>query len=245
MSDIRGIVFDKDGTLFDFVATWGAWTRALLMDLAGDDAARATILGEAIGYDLPQRRFLPWSPVIAGTPGEIAEALLPHLPGASPLTLVARMNQLAAEAPQAEAVPLAPLMAVLKGRGLRLGVATNDAEGPARAHLAAAGVEDLFDFVAGFDSGHGSKPAPGQLLAFAEAQGLAPAQVAMVGDTRHDLHAARAAGMTAVAVLTGLARAEDLSPFADQVLPDIGHLPDWLAGRAPRPALAGARETAA
>jgi phosphoglycolate phosphatase len=51
----------------------------------------------------------------------------------------------------------------------------------------------------------------------------------MVGDSRHDLAAGRAAGMHTVAVLTGPARDEDLRPFADVVLPDIGHLPEWLA----------------
>ena len=50
----------------------------------------------------------------------------------------------------------------------------------------------------------------------------------MVGDSPHDLVAGRAAGMTAVAVLTGIATEADLGPLADVVLPDIGHLPGWL-----------------
>jgi phosphoglycolate phosphatase len=32
---IKGIIFDKDGTLFDFNATWGAWTRGMLEAEAG------------------------------------------------------------------------------------------------------------------------------------------------------------------------------------------------------------------
>ena len=36
--------------------------------------------------------------------------------------------------------------------------------------------------------------------------------------------------MQTVAVLTGLAEAAVLAPYADAVLPDIGHLPAWLAG---------------
>jgi phosphoglycolate phosphatase len=50
----------------------------------------------------------------------------------------------------------------------------------------------------------------------------------MVGDSLHDLHAGRAAGMRTVAVLTGMASHADLAPHADLVLPHIGHLPDWL-----------------
>ena len=34
MTDIRGIIFDKDGTLFDFTRTWGSWTRRVIEDLA-------------------------------------------------------------------------------------------------------------------------------------------------------------------------------------------------------------------
>ena len=71
---------------------------------------------------------------------------------------------------------------------------------------------ELFDFVAGCDSGWGGKPAPGQLLAFVAQCGLTPARVAMVGDSKHDLDAGRAAGMAAVAVLTGMAgQAEPVS----------------------------------
>jgi phosphoglycolate phosphatase len=233
MTAIRGLLFDKDGTLFDFHATWSAWARTFLTELACGDLARAAELGRTIGFDTAQVLFDPESPVIAGTPGDIAEALLPHLPGASAPALIARMNAAAAAAPMIEAVPLKPLLGALRRLGLRLGVVTNDAELPARAHLGASGTEELFDFIAGFDSGFGAKPGPGALLAFADRFGLAPSQVAMVGDSRHDLAAARAAGMHSVAVLTGLAGEEDLAPYADAILPDIGHLPHWLVSAVP------------
>lgn len=228
MTEISAILFDKDGTLFDFHATWAHWSATLLLDLAGGDAERATTLGAAIGYDMTSRTFQRDSVVVAGTPEEIGTALLTHLPGASPAGLVARMNALSATAEMVQAAPLVPLMSQLRGRGLRLGVATNDAEAAARAHLASAGIAEALDFIAGYDSGFGTKPLPGMLLAYADHCGLRPAQVAMVGDSRHDLIAGRAAGMRTVAVLTGLASREDLAPLADVILRDIGHLPGWL-----------------
>ena len=228
MGQIRGVLFDKDGTLFDFQQTWGAWAEGLYRDLAAGDAARAEALATVAGYDIAGQRFEPTSPVIAGTPEEIADLLLPYLPGSDRVALIGRMNTLAAAASMAEAVPLAPLMHRLRGAGLVLGVATNDAEAPARAHLYAAGVDGLFDYVAGSDSGHGAKPGAGPLLAFARLMRLPPETVAMVGDSSHDLHAGRAAGMTCVAVLTGPATRAELAPLADIVLPDIGHLPGWL-----------------
>ena len=90
---------------------------------------------------------------------------------------------------------------------------------------------DAFDFIAGYDSGHGAKPGPGQLLAACAHLGIAPEETLMVGDSSHDLMAGRAIGAGTIGVLTGLASEEQLAPLADAVLPDIGHLPDWLDAR--------------
>ncbi len=231
MTRIRGIVFDKDGTLFDFQATWGAWTRTMIEAESGGDPALAARIAEALGYDLGRGRFRPESVVIASTTETVAEHLLPVLPATSKDALMARMNDRAKDAPQVEAAPLPEVLGRLAGMGLVLGVATNDTEEPARAHLRAAGVEEAFGFVAGFDSGWGGKPAPGQLLAFAEAAGLDPRDCAMVGDSLHDLHAARAAGMVAVAVLTGVAGRAVLEPEAEVVLESIAELPGWIAAQ--------------
>lgn len=225
---VRGIIFDKDGTLFDFATTWEAWATALLLRITDGDRARAAILGDAIGFQFEARRFRRDSLVIAGTAGEVVAALHPHLPDMPAARLLSMLNDEAGNAPQAEAVPLIPFLDGLRARGLALGLATNDAEAPARAHLEAAGVTGHFDFIAGFDSGHGGKPGPGQLLAFCAATGLAPDTVVMVGDSLHDLRAGHAAGMRTLAVLTGMALASDLAPFALAVFPDIGHIPAWL-----------------
>jgi phosphoglycolate phosphatase len=224
---IDGIVFDKDGTLFDFRLSWGRWTHDLLVKLAEGDVTAAA-LGRVIGYDLATGVFAADSPVIAATPSEIAQTLLPHLPGRNVNSLVDQMNSLAAATEMTPAVALRPLLVNLRGRGLKIGLATNDTEIPARAHLASAGVLDLFDFVSGCDSGFGGKPAPGQLLAFASQLGLSPARVAMVGDSHHDLIAGKQAGMFAVAVLTGIATKADLIDHADVVLENIDRLPDWI-----------------
>lgn len=226
---IEGLLFDKDGTLFDFRISWGRWAAGFLASVA-QDADHALRLGRAISFDAASMTFAPDSPVIAGTAAEIAAALAPHMPGRSVRDLTSQIDETAGSAPMSEAVPLRPLLASFRARGLRLGVATNDSEVPARQHLAAHGITDCFDFIAGYDSGHGAKPGPGMCLAFAGTLGLDPARVAMVGDSRHDLQAGRAAGMRTVAVLTGVAPRADLAPLADVVLADIGAIPGWLAG---------------
>ncbi|MFN7595440.1 MAG: HAD family hydrolase [Cereibacter sp.] len=227
---IDGIVFDKDGTLFDFRRSWGGWVQGVLAELA-TDPGHAAALADVLRFDPATGDFLADSPVIAASTAEIADILLPLLPEQSLTRLEARLNRLAGASQMVPAVPLRPLLQALRSRGLRLGVATNDVEASARAHLLAQDVAGFFDLVVGYDSGHGAKPGPGMLLAFAAQTGLDPARVLMVGDSRHDLMAGRAAGMRPVAVLTGIATAEDLAPLAEAVLPDIGALPGWIDTR--------------
>lgn len=228
MTDLQGIIFDKDGTLFEFSATWEAWAQAFLLRITDGDRAEAAVIGRQIGFDFATRRFSTDSVAIAGTPDEVAQALAPSFPSMNHAAIVDMVNEEAAMAPQVEAVPLIPFLNDLRSRGLRTGVATNDSESPALAHLGAAGIVDLFDFIAGFDSGYGGKPAAGQLNAFCAQTGCDPSRVVMVGDSTHDLIAGAAAGMRCIGVLTGMASREVLSPHAEVVFPDIGHIPDWL-----------------
>lgn len=226
---LDAMIFDKDGTLFDFNATWGAWAKGVLLAETATRPDQLAPLARALGYDLQTGLFEEDSLVIASTSRQVAEAAMPYLPDTDVNAVMARFNAAAARAPQIEATPLVAFFTQLRAQGLKLGVATNDADAPARAHLSAAGVTPLLDFIAGFDSGFGGKPAPGQLLAFCDATGVVPARCAMVGDSTHDLRAGAAAGMTTIAVLTGVAKRNDLAPFADVVLASIADIPDWLA----------------
>ena len=230
MSELRGVIFDKDGTLFDFSKTWEAWAASLLRRLSQSET-QAAALARAVGFHLDQRRFDPDSIAIAGTPNEIANALMVHLPDYTDGEIISIINEEASNAPQMEVVALRPFINDLRQSGYLLGVVTNDAEQPARAHLDAAGITALFDFVAGSDSGWGAKPEPGQLMACARAMAMDPHEIVMVGDSTHDLIAAKRAGMRGIGVLTGMADADVLLPHAEEVLPHIGHLPGWLRAR--------------
>lgn len=231
MTRIDAIVFDKDGTLFDFDATWTVWAGDTIISLAQGDAQVAAQLAGALDYDLETRKFYPGSSVVAGTLEEQAVALLPYLPGRTVRDLTQELTERSFDVPQVEVTPLHSFLTGLRARGINLGVATNDAEASMARHLQSAGVTSLFDFAAGFDSGHGHKPGAGPLLAFAEAVGVTPERCAMVGDSTHDLEAARAASMVAVGVLTGPAAEAELAPYADVVLPSIADIPAWLDGR--------------
>lgn len=226
---IKGIIFDKDGTLFDFNATWGPATRGMIAGETGDDPARMAEMARVLGYDLDAGVFVPGSLVIAETVSTVADAMLTLLPDVSKADLIARMKDGTKHVAQVEPTPLRPVLTALRDMGLTLGVATNDAEDPARTNL--AHVIDMFAFIAGFDSGYGGKPAPGQLLAFCEQTGISPVNCIMVGDSTHDLQAGRAASMRCVGVLTGPALRAELTPHADVVLDTIAELPVWIAAQ--------------
>ena len=225
---VAGILFDKDGTLVDFEATWGRATRAVMRRLAGSDAARARRLADAMHLDEATERFGTTSPLLGGTMPDLFEALSGAVGRADDPDITAELNQAFAEETLAALMPIGDpgaVLAELRREGLTLGLATNDAEANARQHLAALGLDAHLDFVAGYDSGHGGKPEPGMVLAFARQLGVEPAQVAMVGDTPHDLRAARAAGAIAVAVLSGPTGRPVLEPLADHVLDSVADLP--------------------
>lgn len=225
---ITGLLFDKDGTLFDFQGSWAQWLVAELQDLSGGQAELTQRLAARVGFDLHSERFREDSVVIAGTLEETVAAMLPDLPDWGAGDLVARLAASAARTSMAPAADLEALFAMLQSQGYALGIATNDAESAARAHLAEARILGVFDYIAGYDSGHGAKPDPGMCTAFAKAVHMPPETLLMIGDSTHDLRAGRAAGFQTLAVLTGVAGPDELAPFADAILPDIGHLPDWL-----------------
>ncbi len=231
---IRGILFDKDGTLLDFEATWRGFVSDLLDDLAPGDSGLRARLADVAGVDPKTHRFRPGSPIVAGTTAEVAALWAPHLAGRSAAQIEAEANRRAAEAasrgPAAAAADLAGLLDGFLAGGMALGIATHDSEAAARAHMRALGVGDRFGFVAGYDSGHGLKPGPGMVEAFARHAGLRPSEVAMIGDSLHDLGAGRAAGAgLVVGVLTGPAGEAELAPHADRVIGSIEDLPALLA----------------
>jgi phosphoglycolate phosphatase len=239
---LNGILFDKDGTLIDFDATWGPAAYEVMRVLSAGDERKFKALVSISEYIESERRFRPTSPLIAGSSAEYGPLWADVLGRPADRDLFGEMDDLFHTFGLRSLAPIKDPAAVasnLKERGLSLGIATNDGEASARAQAAALGLDRHLDFIAGYDSGFGGKPAPGMVLGFARHCGLAPRAVALVGDSLHDLHAARAAGAVAIAVLTGPLREAarpDLEPHADHVIASIADLPalvDGLRAKAP------------
>ena len=49
---VKGLLFDKDGTLFDYQTTWNSWTRDVIRDLSKGDPSLAQAIADAVDFDL-------------------------------------------------------------------------------------------------------------------------------------------------------------------------------------------------
>ncbi|MBN9044563.1 MAG: HAD family hydrolase [Rhizobiales bacterium] len=229
---IRAVLFDKDGTLIDFDRTWFSVSWTLAQRSAAGDEARARALLDAGGYDWTAKRFRANSVIAAGTVEDIVSLWHPELEPAALRALIGEYDRFATEEGARSAVAIEGLreaLEALRAMGYRLGIATNDSEAGAHAAAKALGVDPLFDVVIGYDTAARPKPHPDPLFYFAKKLGLAPSEIAMVGDNLHDLETAHAAGAgLAVGVLSGNSPREALEPRADIVLDSIAGLPRLL-----------------
>jgi phosphoglycolate phosphatase len=229
----RGILFDKDGTLLDFNRTWLPIYLHAAGEFADSDPTLAAELLACNGFDPTRNRFQGGSLLAAGNNHQIAAVWALQLQQPDKVDAISlRLNEIfqIQGALQAIAVAgLATTLSQLKDSGYRLGVATADSHQGIINTLQSFDVLDDFDFLAGYDSGHGVKPEAGMVLAFCEQTGLGCDQVVVVGDNRHDIEMGRNANAgLCVGVLTGTSERADLETIADIVLDDISHLPDHL-----------------
>ena len=234
MMAIRGVLFDKDGTLMDVAGTWVPVYQDLLAQLyPGEDERRREMMATA-GFDAATGNFRAGSVLAGGTTDQLVQMWWPELDPEGwreKRVHFERDYQHLTAKYLAPLMPLEPVLTALKAAGYRLGVATNDAEHSARNHMEALGVTRFFDAIIGWDSVANAKPAGDMIVRFADAAGLAPAEIAMVGDNPHDIEAARNGGAgLAIAVLTGNAGHDDIAHLADYTLASIADLPALLKG---------------
>ncbi len=217
---ISAVLFDKDGTLIDFDKTWAPTFYDLMEEVSGGKQDVMRALAVSCAYDLDARTFDPASPLVSGSNLDIAESWITILGIEEPGGFLESIDAALGRLSLVHVSPFDDLYTALdrlSAHELIMGVATNDAEGSARGQLEALGIAARFPHVFGYDSGHGPKPGPGMIHAFCEATGIHPSQVVMVGDSIHDMHAGRAAGVRTLALTTGTVGHDILAPHADHV----------------------------
>ncbi|WP_271273069.1 HAD family hydrolase [Aliamphritea hakodatensis] len=232
MTQYKGLLFDKDGTLIDFMASWLPLIHEASKKMAGGDEQTAAEMLAATGYDAEQDIILGGSVLAAASNREIAEHWAPFIKRPLDDALVDELNTIFQQGSTEHSVPVTDLGALFdlfRARGLKLGIATSDSEQGIHSSLGRFNVLDKLDFICGYDTGHGIKPGAGMVNGFCAETGLKPEEVIVVGDNLHDIEMARnaEAGM-AIGVLTGTSSAQLLGEHADHVLNNINEIPALL-----------------
>ncbi len=177
---MAAIIFDLDGTLVDSVPDIHAAVNQTLADL-GKPALDTATVTSFVGNGVPA----------------LAERLHAHAELSEPVAKVEARFRAHYDADPSSRTRLYPgvleALDSLAAQGHKLGVCTNKPEAPARAILAALGVEARFHAVVGGDSLPTRKPDPAPLHATHAALGGGP--VVYVGDSEVDAAAAHAAKM--------------------------------------------------
>jgi phosphoglycolate phosphatase len=226
---IKGVLFDKDGTLIDVTGTWMPAYREILAEQFPGRTEEKLV---AAGYDTMTGKFRAGSILAGGTTRDLVGVWWPELSEGEVLEKIHLLDVGYSAVARKHFKPLmslAQVLAPLRERGMKLGVATNDSEPSARHHLEATGTLHLFDAIIGADSVARPKPAGDMIALFGRRTGLMPREIAMVGDNPHDMETARNGGAgLAIAVLSGNSDRGDIAHLADHVIASIADLPALL-----------------
>ena len=181
------VVFDWDGTLMDS-------TTVIVRSL--QNACRD------IGVTVPTERDGRF--VMGLGLDDTCAHLAPHLDAEQRRRLADRWRHyfVAGEAEMPLYEGVREMLIDLRGRGIRLAVATGKARRGLDRMLELTGLHSTFEATRCADEGF-TKPHPGMLLMILEMTGVEPRHAVMVGDTTHDLDLAANAGVDAVAVSYG------------------------------------------
>jgi HAD superfamily hydrolase (TIGR01509 family) len=205
----RALVFDFDGTLADTEsAVLQSWQEVF----------------REHGAELPMEA---WYAVIGTqhtTPAMFA-LLAEHAPGIDPEALrpvtKARVLRLLETLGPREGVR--GYLETAKDHGLKLAVASSSSGGWVRPHLERLGIDGYFDAVLTGDR-HRAKPDPDLYLAAIAALKTPASEAIAFEDTPHGVTAAKAAGLTCVAVPNAITASLDFG-LADVVLPSFAAKP--------------------
>ena len=124
-------------------------------------------------------------------------------------------------------------LAYMEAAGYRLGCVTNKAAQFTVPLLKDLGVYEHFGIVVAGDTLPVKKPDPQPLLHAAAHFGVAPQHALMIGDSKSDVTAARAAGFQIVCMSYGYNHGEDIRNYApDAVIDSMTELPGLLEAAA-------------
>lgn len=229
MGPVRGIAFDKDGTLVDLDARWLPFFVRIINHAATGvgDPTLADRLRSILG--VAEAGLVPDGPAAVETLDQILDRMVGQLVASGvdreqAIEIVGVADVGIGHGPLRPLGPVGVTLGALRDR-YPLAVATSDGRRNTTAELEALGVTALIDTMRCGDDDGAVKPDPLVLVSIAAEFGIEPAALLFVGDSRQDLATARAAGSPFVARCDH-DRMPGWAVEADAVIADIGELVD-------------------
>ncbi len=226
------VIFDKDGTLIDFHVMWAAWIRELARRLeSASKLCVANKLFDAMGFEPFTATVVPGGALAISSMADLRN-LTDQVVRAAGLSQAESEKMVAAAwhvpDPVSLAQPLADLPLLfgrLREHGIKIAIATSDDRVPTEKTLQGLGLTALVEAIIGADDRLPIKPAGDMVLHLCQALDVEPARTVLVGDSIADLQMGRAASVgLVIGVLSGVSSADDLAPYADELIPSVAHL---------------------
>ncbi|MCL6602594.1 MAG: HAD family hydrolase [Paenibacillus sp.] len=235
----KGILFDKDGTLIDFMTMWGAWAELVLRGMENALALRGTNLegnifkllgtehdpeGKVTGYDLggplpmatteETNGLLAWQLYVTGVPWN--DAITQVIQISSEAMKEVRKRRVATPLPG-----LLPFLQQCTGSGLKLGVVTSDESRTTAEHLEWLGITSCFGSIVTRDRVISGKPAPEMVELACRELGLSPDETILFGDSNGDMQMGKSAGLCLTVGISGMNGGTEHLLSADTIISDF------------------------
>lgn len=238
--EIKGILFDKDGTLIDFYEVWGSALTPVLdrilekNGLSKADTLRAelmTYMGVKEDGTIDAEGALAWK-----TYEQMAREMLPLLKKAgakNDLNEEMLESQLSGEffneiCEKRKDYPtftdIKSLMKELHAMGIFTGLATTDEYNSTKICIDRLGIEKWISFYGTAGNGLPEKPNGKLLQKAAKEWGVLPEEIAVVGDTPTDMRFAKNGNAVGIGVLSGTGKEETLKEYADYIIASVDEL---------------------
>lgn len=214
---VKAILFDKDGTLLEFVRLWGYWSESIhrhyasQLPVPGEIAPLAELWGTIHDEAGHVCNYSIQGALAMGSMGDLLAILAwqgyrQGLSWGEAMRLARECKELATqELEQARpAYPMPGLISFLEQcqqHGMLMGIVNADETADAIKHTEWMDIRSYFPVIIGNDQVERGKPYPDMVEKACTQLGVLPAEVAVIGDTIGDMRMGSSAG---VAVTIGI-----------------------------------------